>query len=377
MKKLYIISGEASGDLHGANLIKALRKKQPDLSIRAWGGDRMEREGATLVKHYKDLAFMGFVEVVANLRTILRNIAFCKEDIQGFNPDAIILIDYPGFNLRIAKFAKQKGFKVLYYISPQIWAWKQSRVHAIRKYVDRVFAILPFEKAFYEKFGVEVDFVGHPLIDAIEEFERNPATLKSISNTSKPILALLPGSRKQEISRMLPIMLEAAERFPQFQPILAGAPSQDENFYRSFIQNDNSIPIVFDQTYSLLSRAELAMVTSGTATLETALFQVPQVVCYKGGTVSVQIARWLIKTEYISLVNLIMNQEVVKELIQQELTVENLAKELNHLLPGETGRETMVAHYQQLKEKLGGVGASELTANLMLKTLGLHTESAS
>jgi lipid-A-disaccharide synthase len=371
--KLYVIAGEASGDLHGSNLMLAMLNQEPSVQFRFWGGDHMTDVAGKPVKHIRELAFMGFVEVVMNLRTILRNIRQCKKDIAQFQPDAIVLIDYPGFNLRIAEWAHAQGIPVLYYISPQIWAWKQNRVHKIKQVVDRMYCILPFEQAFYAKFGVEVDFVGHPLIDAIEAYRighfDKEKFLKESGLDHRPIIALLPGSRKQEISIKLPIMLEAADRFADdYQIVVAGAPSSPLNFYTPLLKGRKVI-VVQNKTYDLLSTASAAMVTSGTATLETALFKVPEVVCYKGSAISYQIARRLIKVPYISLVNLIMNREVVKELIQHECNADSIAEEMRRVLPGGQGREKMLNDYNQLIETLGGSGASAKTANLMLKTI--------
>lgn len=368
--KYYIIAGEASGDLHGANLIKALKKEDPQASIRFWGGDLMQEAGGTLVKHYKELAFMGFVEVLGNLRTIFRNIKRCKEDITQFNPDAIIFIDYPGFNMRIAKWAKQKGIPTHYYISPQIWAWKENRIKDIKRDVDKMYVILPFEKEFYEqKHNFLVDFVGHPLIDAIDN-----RTVVSKSDfiaqhnlEDKPIIALLPGSRKQEITKMLSIMLSVAEDFKDYQFVIAGAPSQEYSFYQSFLSNDN-IYFVNNKTYDLLSHSYAALVTSGTATLETALFKVPEVVCYKGNRISYEIAKRIISLKYISLVNLIMDKEVVTELIQNELNTKNLKVELQKLLDPDH-RKAILVQYETLEQKLGGGGASQKTAQLIVGSL--------
>jgi len=369
--KYYIIAGEASGDLHAANLMKELKKLDAGANFRCWGGNRMEREGAQLVKHYRDLAFMGFTEVVMNLRTILKNISFCKEDILKNRPDVLILVDYPGFNLRIAEFAKQHNIRVFYYISPQVWAWKQSRVEKIKKTVDRMFVILPFEKEFYKKFEYAVDFVGHPLLDAIDQQKTVSAErqtwLKKNHLGEQPIIALLPGSRKQEIATMLPLMMSIANDFPQYQFVIAAAPSVPKNFYDELIAG-RDISTVADQTYSLLLNSEAALVTSGTATLETALFDVPEVVCYKGGSISYLIARSLVKINYISLVNLIMDKQVVKELIQRELNSSNLRLELKKILSAAT-REKMKAEYEELKEKLGGSGASAKAAGLMFQYL--------
>ena len=329
--KYYLIAGEASGDLHGANLIMALKAKDPAAEIRCWGGDLMQAQGATVVKHYRDLAFMGFVEVVKNLPTILQNIRFCKSDILDFAPDVIIFIDYPGFNLRIARFAKEQHIKTVYYISPQIWAWKQSRVHQIKRDIDKMLVILPFEKEFYKKFGFEVDFVGHPLLDAVDAIAEKNTNYRSQHQLSeRPIIALLPGSRKQEIATMLPIMLSIVDQFPNFQFVVAGAPGQEEAYYATFIKS-HSVKLVKGSTYQLLQNADAALVTSGTATLETALFGVPEVVCYKGSQLSYQIAKRIVKVKYISLVNLIMDQLIVKELIQDELNSEQLVKALNEI----------------------------------------------
>ncbi|MGY6561321.1 MAG: lipid-A-disaccharide synthase [Luteibaculaceae bacterium] len=367
--KIYMIAGEASGDLHGANLLKALKEENPLLECRAWGGDLMEKAGAKVVKHYRELAFMGFAEVIMNLRTILNNIKLCKEDILVYKPDLVILIDYPGFNMRISTFLKEQGILNFYYISPQIWAWKQNRVYKIRKTVDAMFVILPFEKAFYQKFDYEVTYVGHPLLDAVEQYLENGSADKNIlpQSSEKPIIALLPGSRKQEIKTMLPVMLKAAEAFPNAEIVVAGAPSQTEEFYREVAPGN--VKIIFDATYNLLSVATVAMVTSGTATLETALFKVPQVVCYKGNFISYQIAKRLIKVNYISLVNLIADKEIVKELIQDEFTVQNLVNELNKLMPNMPQRKKQLDEYTLLNQILGGGGASKVAAKGMLKTL--------
>jgi len=368
--KYYIIAGEASGDLHGANLMKELYKADAQANIRFWGGDLMEATGGTLVKHYRDLAFMGFAEVVMNLKTIFANIKLCKEDILAFKPDAIIFIDYPGFNMRIAKWAKPLGFKTHYYISPQIWAWKENRINAIKRDVDKMYIILPFEKEFYEhKHSFDVEFVGHPLIDAIHD--RKPTDTEKFRKEhnldSRPVIALLPGSRKQEIAKMLSIMLSVVDDFPDYQFVIAGAPSQEYSFYERFLTK-SSVHFISNQTYDLLSVAYAALVTSGTATLETALFKVPEVVCYKGGWISYQIAKRIITLKYISLVNLIMDKEVVKELIQGELNKKNIVKELNKILTTEY-RQNLLKQYDLLEKKLGGKGASLKTANLIFKHL--------
>ncbi|MCD4694944.1 MAG: lipid-A-disaccharide synthase [Bacteroidales bacterium] len=368
--KYYIIAGEASGDLHASNLMKELRSKDSQSAFRCWGGDLMKKQGGQIVKHYRDLAFMGFAEVIANLKTILSNIKFCKQDILDYKPDAVILIDYPGFNLRIAEFAKNEGFKVFYYISPQVWAWKKNRVFKIRKFVDKMFVILPFEKSFYEKYDVDVDFVGHPLLDMIENLPaNNPEKFRSSNNLSaKPIIALLPGSRKQEIRKMLSVMLSIMDGFPGYQFVIAGAPSVEKSFYKPILKG-NRVKLVEGQTHELLQNAYAALVTSGTATLETALFEVPEVVCYKSSYISYTIAKQVVDKsiiKYISLVNLIMDKEIVKELIQGDLTNENLVRELTLITDDESNRSRMLDDFRRLKEKLGGGGASQKTAEKIL-----------
>lgn len=368
--KYYIIAGEASGDLHGSNLMKALLQQDPNAEIRFWGGDLMQQAGGTLVKHYRELAFMGFAEVVANLRTILGNISFCKKDIEAFAPDLLIFIDYPGFNMRIAQWAKKKGIPTHYYISPQIWAWKENRIKAIRRDVDFMYVILPFEKDFYEKkHQYPVTFVGHPLIDAIQARQEIswPDFIAKNQLEDKPIVALLPGSRKQEITKMLSLMLSVAPDFPDYQFVIAGAPSQDFALYEPFLKQ-KQVRFVSNKTYDLLAHAEAALVTSGTATLETALFKVPEVVCYKGGWISYQIAKRIITLKYISLVNLIMDREVVKELIQDELNTKNLTRELRKLLQPDT-RAKILADYGELEQKLGGSGASRKTAAAIIRNV--------
>jgi lipid-A-disaccharide synthase len=360
--KYYLIAGEASGDLHGSNLIKALQEKDPAAEIMCWGGDKMKAAGGRLVKHYRELAFMGFTEVLMNIRTILNNIAFCKQDIADFNPDVIILIDYPGFNLRIAEWAHDNGYKVVFYISPQVWAWKENRVKKIRRSVDLMLVILPFEKDFYAGWNYPVSFVGHPLLDAIKDLPQ------SALHYEKPVIALLPGSRKQEIKVMLPLMLEMTDHFRDYQFVVAQAPSQPEDLYAEMIDGRN-VEVVRNRTYELLQIAEAAMVTSGTATLEAALFNVPQVVCYKGGFISYQIAKRLIKVKYISLVNLILDKPCVTELIQDELNEERLKKELGDILAHGPKRKKMLEEYQELKIKLGSGGASERAAGEVLQFL--------
>lgn len=369
--KLYIIAGEASGDLHGSNLMKNLTAENPNIEFRFWGGDKMKLQGGTLVKHISDLAFMGFLEVIKNIKTILNNIRFCKADIATFQPDALLLIDYPGFNLRIAEWAKQKGIKVYYYVSPQVWAWKQSRVHKIKKCVDELYVILPFEKDFYKKFDFEVHYLGHPLLDAVADFRSSIVDKQLIYSennlSNKPIIALLPGSRKQEVSVKLPIMLEAVRSFDSYQVIIAGAPSLAPEFYQQFIKESDKI--IFGKTYDILEIAEAAVVTSGTATLETALFHVPQVVCYKSSAFSYQIAKRLVKIKFISLVNLILNKEAVKELIQQDCNPTLIQKEIGKILVGGDHRESMLQDYKELQQLLGAGGASKKIAHAMLKTI--------
>ncbi len=367
--KYYIIAGEASGDLHASNLIRELKKKDANAKIRAWGGNLMEEQGAELIKHYADLAFMGFSEVLVNLRTILQNIRFCKQDILNWKPDVLILVDYPGFNLRIAEFAHNKGFKVIYYISPQVWAWKKSRVHAIKKYVDKMLVILPFEKDFYAKYDYQVEFVGHPLLDALpKEFSNEKLFRIENGLSEKPIIALLPGSRKQEISKMLKVMLSIVDYFPDYQFVIAGAPSIEDNFYQAIINGKNAV-LVKNKTHKLLLASKAALVTSGTATLETALLSVPEVVCYKGSNISYQIAKRIVNIPFISLVNLIMEKEVVKELIQSELNLSNLKIELGKILFNEDKRNEILNDYQELKSKLGEGGASLKAANVIINFL--------
>ena len=368
--KYYIISGEASGDLHGSNLIRQLYQLDPDAAIRCWGGEMMQAAGATLIKHYRDLAFMGFAEVVKNLPAIFQNIKFCKQDILDFNPDVLVLIDYPGFNLRIAEWAKEKGFRVVYYISPQVWAWKANRVKKMKLCIDKMLCILPFEKDYYkDKWDWDVEYVGHPLVEVIEEKQLGVRSLElGINNNSKlqtpnsKLIALLPGSRKQEISKKLPIMLQVAKSFPEYQFVVAMAPGLEDVFYEPFLSAYQNVSTVRYQTYELLLQAKAALVTSGTATLETALFGVPEVVCYKGSNISYQIAKRLIKIKYISLVNLIMDKLVVKELIQDELTTPNLVRELTLLLTDEKRKAELQKDYTALKELLSAGGHASAQA---------------
>lgn len=367
--KYYIIAGEASGDLHGSNLMKELKRVDPDFEFRFWGGDLMQVQAGKPVKHYRDLAFMGFSEVLMNLRTILGNIRFCKKDIQQWQPDAVILIDYPGFNMRIGDFAKSLGIKVYYYISPQIWAWKTGRVHQIKKFVDRMFVILPFEKDFYKKYDFEVDFVGHPLLDALKDLPDLDAESFRKENglDDRRIIALLPGSRQQEIKIKLPIMKSVVNNFPEYQFVVAAAPSLNIDFYHQIGGDD--LKILTGRTYDLIRMSEAALVTSGTATLETALLNTPEVVCYKGGRISYEIGKRVVKfVKFISLVNLIMDREVVRELIQNELNPKNLKDELQKIL-NEPCRSRILKEYEELRKKLGGAGASQRTAELIYKDL--------
>lgn len=355
--RYYLIAGEASGDLHASNLIRELRKLDGAADIRAWGGDKMEAAGATIVRHYRDLAFMGFIEVLQNLRTILRNIDFCKKDIAAYRPDVLVLVDYPGFNLRIAEWAKGHGMKVVYYISPQVWAWKEGRVKKIRRVVDEMLVILPFEVPFYQQWNYPVTYVGHPLIEVVERAMEEP--LRPL--TERPVVALLPGSRSQEIRAKLPVMLKMVAHFPDYQFVVAGAPAQPDSLYEALIGSE-AVKLVRNDTYNLLRQAKAALVTSGTATLETALFEVPQVVCYRGSPVSYWLAKRLVKIKYISLVNLIMDRRVVPELIQDDLNEETLLSELQPLLTQSKSRSAQLADYKLLKDLLKGENASKSVA---------------
>lgn len=381
--KYYIIAGEASGDLHSSNLIKELRLLDKNAQFRCWGGDLVKAQNAELVKHYSDTAYMGFLEVLLHLPDIIKNINYCKKDILQYKPDTLILVDYPGFNLRIARFAK-KHFKrttnneqrIFYYISPQVWAWKSSRIKKIKKFVDKMFVILPFEKNFYKEYNYDVEFVGHPLLDAIENFKNNQILMNNeqqTTNNEQRTIALLPGSRKQEISKMLSVMLNVIPSFPDYQFVIAAAPSIPKEYYDKYINKLSTInyqlSTVYNQTYQLLSNSVAAIVTSGTATLETALFEVPEVVCYKGTGLSYMLARQLVKVKYISLVNLIMDKKVVTELIQKDLTVNNIKEELGKLLYDNDKRDQLASDYKQLKTILGGPGASAKTAQLIVNQL--------
>ncbi len=368
--KYYIISGEASGDLHGSNLVKALKEEDASAELRAWGGDLMQEAGVVLAKHYKDLAFMGIGQVLKNLPTILGNFKFCRQDIQAFSPDVLILIDYSGFNLRIAKWAKAQGYKIFYYISPQVWATREKRVQKIKLYVDKMFVILPFEADFYAKHNYPVEFVGHPLLDVIKEHKVDPNFREKNQLSSTPIIALLPGSRKQEIESMLHVMLSIVADFPDYQFVIAGAPSISVDFYQPFVQSKPNVTLLQNQTYHLLKHSHAALVTSGTATLETALFKVPQVVCYKAGALLYAIVKRIIKVPFISIVNLIMEKKVVQELIQHDLNTQQLKIDLQQILVGPK-RQEMLDNYLLLSQKLGNQGASKKAAQSMVKHLRL------
>jgi lipid-A-disaccharide synthase len=367
--RYYIIAGEASGDLHAANLMRALKAQDSAAEFRVWGGDLMAAAGGHLVKHYRELAFMGFYEVLANLRTILRNLRFCKEDIAQYAPDALVLVDYPGFNMRIAAWAKENSIRTFYYISPQVWAWKASRVHKIMQNVERLFVILPFEEDFYGKYGYKVDYVGHPLLDAIGQRTPNPNFRAENDLPDKPIIALLPGSRRQEIKPMLKQMLEVVDFYcKDYQFVVAAAPSVSSGFYQSIILDKKGVALVENKTYELLQHATAALVTSGTATLETALFGVPEVVCYKGNAISYAIAKRLVNIKYISLVNLILDENAVTELIQNNLNQHDLRQELAKLLHPATSLPIRQA-YARLAKKLGGGGASQRVATLVIASI--------
>jgi lipid-A-disaccharide synthase len=369
--KFYIIAGEASGDLHASNLVAEIKKKDKKAEFRGFGGDLMKAQGVELVKHYRTMAYMGFVEVAVNLRKILGNIAQCKKDILEYQPDVVVLVDYPGFNLRIADFAHKKGFKVYYYISPQVWAWKRRRVQKIKKSVDKMLVILPFEEEFYRRYGVDVSFVGNPLLDELAKVgtgNRSIFLRRNSLGERREIIAMLPGSRRQEVKRTLPVMLKAASHFPDYQFVIAGVSSLDKSLYKDIMGNSD-VFFVENQTYDLLLNSSAALVTSGTATLETALLSVPEVVCYKATNFSYRLAKWMIKVKFISLVNLIMDREVVKELIQGDLNEDNLVKELDQLLHNGKRQRQLLEDYEELKDKLGNVGASEKAAEVIVESL--------
>jgi lipid-A-disaccharide synthase len=362
--KLFFVAGERSGDLHGGNLIKALKSIDSDIAIEAWGGDRMAAEGAILKAHYEKMAFMGIWEVVKNLGSIFKNLKKCKEDILNFKPDAVVLIDYAGFNLKIAKFCKEQNIKVFYYISPKVWAWNTKRAYKIKKYVDHLFVIFPFEVDFFKKFDFNVDYVGNPLMDEIQAFvpDLNFREKQSLSN--KPIIAILAGSRQQEVKSMLPNMAKMKDYFPDYQFVISGVDNLNPEIYK-----DYGLKVIFNDTYNLLVNSEAALVTSGTATLETALLEIPQIICYSAGHISYQIFKLVIKIPFVSLVNLIAEKEIAKELIQYDFTIENLKTELDLILKNGKNREIQLENYKEMKIKVGQKGASERTAELIFKYL--------
>ena len=369
--KYYIIAGEASGDLHASNLVAEIKKKDKKAEFRGCGGDLMKAQGVDLLKHYRTMAYMGFVEVAVNLRKVLGNIAQCKKDILEYQPDAIILVDYPGFNFRIADFAHEKGFKVFYYISPQVWAWKRRRVKKVKRSVDKMLVILPFEEEFYKEYGVDVTYVGNPLLDELAKFgtaNRSIFLRRNSLGEKREIIALLPGSRKQEVKRVLPVMLKAASHFPDYQFVVAGVSSLDKSLYKKILGNSD-VFLIENQTYELLQNSSAAIVTSGTATLETALFTVPEVVCYKATGLSYFLAKWMIKVKFISLVNLVMDKEVVKELIQGDLTEENIVNELDLLLHNGRRQRQLLEDYEELRGRLGNAGASEMAAEVIINAM--------
>ncbi|HNX65863.1 MAG TPA: lipid-A-disaccharide synthase [Bacteroidales bacterium] len=370
--RYFILSGEPSGDLHGSNLVRSLLREDPDAEIACWGGELMEQAGARLLKHYRDLAFMGVWEVIINLRTVLSNFKTCREQISGFNPDVVILIDYPGFNLRIAKYVKKLGIKVYYYISPKFWAWNESRVNRVKRSVDRMYIIFPFEVDFYHRHGYDAHYIGNPLVDEVENrksfMPQQNDILASLGLGGKPVIALLSGSRKQEVVSILPQMVKVIKDFPEYDFVITAVSHIPEKIYKD-ITGDIPVKIVTGKTYEILSVAEAALVTSGTATLETALFNVPQVVCYCTSALTYQLSKMVIKVNYISLVNLIMNREIIVELIQKDLNTERLRNELSYIISGGSKREKMLDDYSSLHSILGGPGASSRIAGDIVKTL--------
>ena len=357
--RYYIIAGEASGDLHGANLMKALKQKDESAVLRGWGGERMQEAGVELVHHYRETAFMGLWEVLKNLRKISALLSECKKDILNFKPDVVVMIDYPGFNLRIAKFAKQKNFKTCYYISPKLWAWNEKRVHEVKKYVDLMLCIFPFEVDFYKKHNYDVKFVGHPLLDALNE--------SNVLKASRDKIALLPGSRKQEIESMAPLFKQLAEKFYSEKFLVAGISSLGKEMYSSF--DRKNVEIVWDDTHAVLKKSKAAIVNSGTATLETALLDVPQMVCYKTSWLTYNIAKRLVKVKWISPVNIVLNREAVKEFIQNECNSGTVESELNSLLNNQVHRNQILNDYAELRLLLGGKGASENAAGAMIEMM--------
>lgn len=367
--KYYLIAGEKSGDLHASNLMKAIRKRDDSAEFRFFGGDEMKAVGGEMFRHYADMAIMGFLEVVLKFRTVKENMRITKQDVLDYKPDVLILVDYGGFNMRIAEFAKNNGIKVFYYIVPKVWAWNQKRALKLKRDVDELFCVLPFEKEFFRKFETKVNYVGNPVLDAVEAFVPNKAFLSDVKlSDQKPLFALLPGSRRAEIERMLPVMLDVMDYFPQYQPVIAGVNQFDTEFYNLYLKG-RDIPIVYDQTYDLLHHSEIAIVTSGTATLETALFRVPQVVCFATSPVTYFIAKSMIKVKYISLVNLIAAKELITELIQNEFSKDSLKIEIDKLLPGSPNRTRILEEYEEMHRLLGSGGASKATAELMVNYL--------
>ncbi|TGE12085.1 lipid-A-disaccharide synthase [Hymenobacter elongatus] len=363
--KYYLIAGERSGDFHAAHLMRELRQQDPAAEFRGWGGDMMQEQGGTLVHHYQEMAIMGFWEAATSILKFRGYLKECQRDIMAYQPDVVILVDYAGFNLRVAKFAKAQGFKVFYYISPKIWAWNQGRVHTVKALVDKMFVILPFEAEFYQRFDYQVDYIGNPTVDAIADHQ--PSTdfhQRNSLDPARPIIAVLPGSRKQEIEEMLYEMTAIIPPFLDYQFVVAGVTNLDRNYYANFERNN--VRILFDETYDLLTHAKAALVTSGTATLETALFDVPQVVCYRTSAVSYAIGKAVIKVPYISLVNLIAGKEVVKELIQGEFNSRNLVTELKKVLQDDAFIAQQKAGYAELREKLGRNNAAKKAAELMV-----------
>ncbi|MDY0197444.1 MAG: lipid-A-disaccharide synthase [Tenuifilaceae bacterium] len=363
--KYFIIAGEASGDLHASNLMRGINENDPDAQFMFFGGDLMLKQGGQLIKHYKDMAFMGFIEVLQNLNQVSKNLKLCKQSIKAFNPDVLILVDYAGFNLRIAKYAKKLDYKVVYYIAPKVWAWKESRVKQLRKYVDKLIIIFPFEEEYFMRKGVDAVYLGNPLVDTLQAIPDDGKFIVQHALEQKPIISLLAGSRKQEIKHNLPVMLTLIKKFPQYQFVIAGAPSLSIEDYKQHMGNAN-VPIVFNQTQNLLRNSTVAVVTSGTATLEAALYNIPEVVCYKGSAISMLIAWMVIRVKYISLVNLIMDKEVVKELIQFKLNPESLYNEVSSLLPGEQHRNEMLDSFLQLRNILGESETSSRVAKFII-----------
>lgn len=366
--KYYLIAGERSGDMHGANLINALKNEDPEAEICCWGGDAMQQAGGELVVHYRDLAFMGFLEVLQNLRTIRRFLKHCEKDLLAYQPDVLILIDYAGFNMRMAAFAKKQGFLVNYYISPKLWAWNQGRAKKIKANVDRMFVILPFEKDFYRKFDYEVEYVGNPLLDAVRAFEPQADFRQQHGLDGRPLVAVLPGSRKQEVLNMLNTMLEVASAYPEYQFAVAAVDNLPDSLYAAARQAEN-VQVIANKTYDILHQARAALVTSGTATLETALFEVPQLVCYKTSFISYQIAKALIKVPYISLVNLIADEEVVPELIQADFSTQKLKTGIGQLMSESPERTAQLQGYQRIKRIMGDARPSEKVAKLVVEAL--------